>query len=520
MNSITQDSLIIASRQDLINHILDQFSHNKKLTDQNTALAKRNDELANKITELSMQLEWFNRQVFGTKSERYLPADELQMALELDINTQQKAATENVPTEITYTRTNKQDTKKPIAGHGRGSMPTHLPVKEIQVAPQESVEGLEKIGEEISWYYEMDTPSQLHIVKMIRPKYSRKEKEGVLIGKLPNLPVDKGNAGPGLITHFMIEKFLYAMPLDRQRRKFKSEYAVDFSESWITDCVKNGCFWIEPVYTMHKTQLLHSTYIQADETPIPVLTKDGKGKTHRGYFWVYHDPLQKIVIFDYRQSRSREGPNSFLKEFKGTLQVDGYEGYADIVSVNNLTRACCMDHVRRRFEAALKNDPVRAQYALDIIRSWYTVEQEAREMALSYEQRNTLRKEKVTQSMNAFKEWMQKELSNVLPKSFIGIALQYALNQWGYLQAYLNDGRIELSNILVENAIRPVAIGRKNFMFIGSHSAAERAAMIYSLIATAKNHGIDPFTYIKTLLSKLPNAAQSELKEFLVTSWK
>lgn len=506
MKTLTQDSLIVAPRQDLITTVL--------------TLTKQNDELANRVTELSMELEWFKRQVFGTKSERHIPADELQMALELDIATQQNNDNaNNSQKDITYKRSSSQSTTKPLAGHGRGTMPQHLPIKETTIIPDCDVNGLELIGEEISWYYEMDTPSQLHIVKIIRPKYAQPQKSGIVIGKLPELPVNKGNAGPGLITHFIIEKFLYSMPLDRQRRKFKSEYSVDFSESWIADCVKNGCFWIEPVYNELIRQFKDSSYLQADETPIPVLTKDGKGKTHRGYFWVYHDPLQKMVVFDYRQSRSREGPNTFLREFRGTLQIDGYEGYSEIITRNNLVRGGCMDHVRRRFEAALQNDPDRANYALDTMRSWYDMERMFREQEASAQERLVVRKEKVAPLMHAFKTWMQKELVSVLPKSFIGIALQYALNQWDYFNAYLNDGRIELSNILVENAIRPVALGRKNFMFMGSHNAAERAAMIYSVIATAKLHGIDPFHYIKDLLTRLPNATTSALPMFTITNW-
>lgn len=140
--------------------------------------------------------------------------------------------------------------------------------------------------------------------------------------KLPALPVEKGNAGPGLIANIIVDKYVYHLPLDSQRNKYKNEYNADFAESWLCDNVKNGTFWLETVHNAHVKKLITSNYLQADETPIQVLTKDKKGKTQRGYFWVYHDPLQKIVLFDYRKSRASTGPSEFLKDFEGTLQID------------------------------------------------------------------------------------------------------------------------------------------------------------------------------------------------------
>jgi hypothetical protein len=288
----------------------------------------------------------------------------------------------------------------------------------------------------------------------------------------------------------------------------------------LCDNCRNGIFWLEPVLNGYVKDILSSDYLQADETPIPVLTRDKKGKTHKGYFWVYHDPIRKIVIFDYHKSRSREGPNEFLKFFKGTLQVDAYEGYGEIIASNCLKRSACMDHVRRRFEKALDYDKERAHYVLDIMREWYLLEREAREKELSSDDRLIMRKEKIAPSMETLKGWMLEQVSVVLPKSPIGMALSYALNQWPFFEPYLNDGRIEISNILVENAIRPVTLGRKNFLFAGSHDAAQRAAIIYSLVSIAKMHGYEPFIYIKELLTKLPKAKSNEISRFLLTDWK
>lgn len=505
MKTFTKDSLLVASRQDLVDIIAE--------------LTSQNDKLANDITELKMKFEWLQRQMFGSKSERFIPSDDIQTALDLGVVTKQDLDNNEASVPVTYSRT-KKASNEPVKGHGRGVMPTHLPIRKTTIEPADDSTGMKKIGDEVSWYYEMDKPSSLHIVMIIRPKYALPQKNGVLIGELPALPVEKGNAGPGFLAHITSEKYLYHMPLDRQRKKFKLDFNTEFSESWLSENIGRTVFWLDAAYDEYRKNLLKSTYLQADETPIPVLTRDKKGKTHRGYLWVYHDPIQRLVIFDYRENRSHEGPSDFLKDFRGTLQVDGYEGYADIISRNGLVHAACMDHVRRRFEKAKDFDKVRAAHALDTMSEWYMVEREAREKGLSFDERLALRKEKVAASMAAFKTWMQHQLIEVLPKSPIGVALQYALNQWEYFDPYLTDGRIELSNILIENAIRPVALGRKNFLFAGSHNAARWPAVIYSLAAIAQNHGVAPFEYFKELLTELPKADAKDIAQYLLPEWK
>jgi len=505
MKTITQDAMIVASRQELIDTI--------------NNLISVNDKLNNTITELTMKLDWLQRQVFGTKSERFIPPDDQQMALELGIDTKEDTKSTPEKKTITYDRHTKKN-KEPVQGHGRGKMPTHLPIKKKVIEPEGDLSGMKQIGEETTWYYEMSVPNSLHVVVITRPKYALPDDSGVTVGSLPKLPVEKGNAGPGFIAQILIDKFVYHLPLNRQITKYKNEYDTTFSESWFCDNVKNGIFWIEAIYHEYVRKVLSTDYLQADETPIPVLTKDKKGKTHRGYFWVYRDPLHKIVIFDYRKSRSREGPSDFLKDFKGTLQIDGYDGYNEIITRNDLIRAACMDHLRRRFEKALDYDKGRASHALDIMREWYALERDARENNMSLEAKHIMRKETIAPSMESFKKWMLEQVSQVLPKSPIGVAISYALNQWPFFDPFLNDPRVELSNILIENAIRPVALGRKNFMFVGSHEAAQRTAVIYSITATAKMHGYDPFVYIKELLTDLPACDTKDLQNYLLPEWK
>jgi len=502
MKTLTKDAVFVATRQELIDQVL--------------ALQDRLQSQSSKMEELEFQLEYLRRQIFGRKSERYIPSDDLQMMLDLGIEpgNDQEAEKEHVA----YER-HKPSHKGKKPGHGRGPRPNHLPVVRKTIEPQEDVSGFTRIGQEVTWYYEMK-PASLYIVEIVRPKYGLPKGEGVVTGQLPALPIEKGNAGPGIMTQVTIDKYVYHLPLDRQRKRFKSEYEVDFSVSWLSDLVKKTGFWIEPVHRGYVKGLLDAEYICADETPIQILCRDRKGKTHRGYFWVYYDPLRKIVVFDYRKNRSANGPLDFLGGYNGILQVDGYDGYNEVITRNGIRRAGCMDHCRRRFEQAKGYDAKRALHALDTMRKWYDVEHEARENGLSLEERFEKRRTVTVPSMHEFKQWLDENIPQVLPKSPIAAAINYTLNQWPYFEPFMTDARVELSNILTENKIRPVAIGRKNYLFKGSHEAAQRAAMIYSLVETAKAHGIDPFMYVKDLLTRLPAAYSSEIDQFLIPAWK
>lgn len=221
MQTLTQDALLVASRQELIDQIL--------------ALQERLQAKSSKVEKLEFQLDFLKRQLFGTKSERFVPPSDLQMMLDLGIgpSTEATGGTE----KISYER-RRAGTGDSKAGHGRGTMPTHLPIVNKTILPEGDVSGLKLIGEEMSWHFEMK-PSSLYVVKITRPKYGLPKGEGVLCGELPPLPINKGNAGPGLMTQVTVDEHVYHVPLDRQRKRFKSEYAVDFSASWLSDLVKN-----------------------------------------------------------------------------------------------------------------------------------------------------------------------------------------------------------------------------------------------------------------------------------------
>lgn len=501
MKTFTKDTLLITERQDLADIILLQQSQIEQLTRKNA--------------ELEFSLLWFKKQIFGTKSERFIPNDQ-QTALDLGVSAVTPIITEKPVAAHTRIKAEK------VQGHGRGEMPTHLPFVDVVIEPEQDFTGYQKIGEEITWEYDYE-PKSLFVRRYIRPKYvlPKNEDAGVLIGALPARAVDKGCMGPGLLADITVDKYEFHLPLDRQRKKYEAEYDVIFSESLLCDSIRNVAFWIEPVYSIMCQGIRNSTYLQADETSIKVLWHELKGKAHTGWYWGYNDPIKKIVVFDFQMSRGREGPNEFLKEFKGVLQTDDYAGYVDVRARGDITWAGCMAHVRRKFHDCLTVDKARAQHALQTINSWFDIERAARDDDMDFTARLAQRQTMIKPSMEQFHIWLKEQVSKGLPKNPVTGAITYALNQWnnnGFLP-YLSDGRVELSNNLDENNMRPVAIGRKNYMFKGSPDAAKRGAMIYSLLATARLHGLRSWEYLRDLLTFLPKATSAQVSDFAPYNW-
>jgi len=485
---------------------MDKLKASLSLQQQNVALLAEN-------TYLKQELSQLRHFIFGQKRERFvsgLSKDQLGLALgdkpvELETSIEQ----------ISYER--KKVTVKP-APHGRGELPAHLERREMVIEPEEDVSGLSKIGEQIT--EELDyQPGQLYVNRYIRPKYARSEKDGVVIGCLPSRPIEKGIAGAGLLAHIMISKYVDHLPVYRQIQQFKRQ-DIRLSKSTVDDWLRVCCDLLEPLYAVHKQYLLQMDYLMIDETTIRVLDKHKKGKSHQGYFWVYYDPIARRVLFDYRQGRGREGPHSMLKDFTGTIQTDGYSAYEQLAARANITAIGCMAHARRYFKDALDQDEGRAEWMLKQIQALYKIEKQCREQGMSYQQRHALRLEQSQPILHTMKAWLDENLTEVLPKSLIGKAITYMLGRWKALVGYLEDGRYEIDNNLVENAIRPVALGRKNYLFAGSHNGADRAALIYSLVATAKLQGVEPFRYLKHLLRVLPDWPHKNVDQLLPQNWK
>ena len=463
----------------------------------------------NLVMVLQHELAQLKRMIFGTKSERHIPTDPNQPTLfELPALEQ----TEPVKEQINYTRNKAQAKKKPV----RLELPAHLERRVEVIEPENLPEDAQKVNVKITEILEFE-PGKLYVRQIARPYYigqQNDEQTEFIIAPLPSRALPKSNAGEGLLSHIIISKFVDHLPFYRQIQMFKRQ-GIDLAESTVHGWFSESMQLIQPLYQKLKEQVLQTDYLMADETPIPVLTKDKPGSTHKGYHWVYYNPLSKMVLFDYRKSRGREGPNQVLKDFKGYLQTDGYQGYDELKNKTQIMHLACMAHARRYFEKALDNDPLRSEHALKLIRALYAIEHYAKEQALDAENIFALRQEKAMPILLEFETWLKDALNNTLPASAIGKAIAYTLRLWPGLMRYTTDGRLNIDNNLIENSIRPVALGRKNYLFAGSHEAAQRAAMVYSFMACCKLKGINPQQWLKDTLAKLPDCPNNHLHELL-----
>jgi transposase len=464
------------------------------------------------VTYLNHQLAELKRLIFGAKSERFVSTavDPLQGSLfevPMDEPVEQKQQQ-----QITYNRNKPEEKKHPL----RTELPAHLPRIDEVIEPQNLPAGAKKIGEIITEVLNFK-PGKFEVRRIIRPKYiieSTDEKTSIKAADLPCLPIPKGNADASLLAYILVGKYVDHLPLYRLRQIFK-RMGVNIPESTINGWFTGSCKLLELLYETLKNRVTQSDYLQADETPIPVLTNDKPGTTHKGYHWVYHDPVQRLVFFDYRKTRSREGPNDILKNFIGHLQADGYESYNNLKNQANIILLACMAHARRYFDKAKDNDAVRAEHVLTLIQKLYAIERQARDQGLTYDQIKTLRQEKAVPLLNEMEAWLKENIYQVLPKSAIGKAISYTLNQWPRLIRYVDDGRFQIDNNLIENSIRPVALGRKNYLFAGSHQAAQYAAIIYSLLACCKLNNVEPLQWLTKTLSILPEHPANQLHTLL-----
>lgn len=389
-------------------------------------------------------------------------------------------------------------------------LPADLPREQVILEPQQDVSGLKKIGEEITEELER-IPGKLFVRQYVRPKYAKPDGEGVLIAQLPTRPIDKGIPGPGLLAQIVIDKYTDHLPVHRQLQRFERE-GIKLASSTLGDWISSTCALLEPLYNALKKEVLTCDYLQADETPIKVLDKDKKGTTHRGYHWVYYAPLKRMVLFDYREGRGGEGPQECLKEFRGWLQTDGYSVYEQFNN-RTVTLLHCMAHARRKFDEAKDSDAARSGYTLTEIQKLYAIERAVRDQ--SNEERLAARRSQSIPILSNLKEWMLENYKAVVPKSPIGQALHYSLERWDRLMLYTTDGRLQIDNNPVENAIRPIAVGRKNYLFAGSHNGAKRAAMLYSFLGTCKINNVNPFEWLRATLDKIPDQPINRITELL-----
>ena len=457
------------SKEDLLKVVSSRDEKIEILSRDSSAKDEKIDYLTQERDHLKSQIEMLRRMQFGQKRERF-EGDPNQTALPFDASpVEVEQQQEEIKEKIEYVR--KRPNHK-----GRAKLPAHLPVEEIEIYPEGELSEMVCIGKEITEELECE-PAKFYIKRYIRYKYAAKNGESVSIADLPERVIDKGIPGAGLLAMILTGKYQDHLPLYRQKQIFAREN-IQIASSTIEGWTKQALIKLEPLYE----QLIFDTkakgYLQVDETPIKVLDSDKKGAAHQGYYWVYHAPLEGTVLFDYSPTRGGIAAVPMLGNFKGYLQTDGYAVYQKYAKKKEVIHLACWAHARREFERALDNDKPRAEKALLMIQKLYAVERQVREEKLTPEQVRELRLDKALPVINELGKWIFKEIKNTLPKSRIGKAMAYALARWDALSAYLYDGNLLIDNNQIENAIRPVALGRKNYLFAGSH----RPYSIFDLI--------------------------------------
>lgn len=484
-------------------------------------LLTQNKELKFKVAELEKQLAWLKRQYFGRKSEKLAHLDPNQLSLFDEPLHQQieqieaaKEAAEKQVREAVAERKKARHVRKMLEG---------LPVVEVVIEPDGIDHSIYKrIGEERTRTLEFE-PGKLYVKEIVRPKYGLKDNTillpssttGVLIAPLPLLPIYKGLPGASLLAEILLQKYEYHAPFYRQIQSFR-HLGVRLSQSTLGGWFKPACELLFPLYEVLKEETLKSDYIQVDETTLPVID-NGVHRAKKEYLWVVRSVIDGATFFHYQDgSRSAKTIENLLVPFKGYLQSDGYQAYNVFNDKERIYLVGCMAHIRRYFEQALDEHKALAEYALAQIQNLYKIERMADSDELTPERRAELRQRLSAPIMDALELWMEKTYPTVLPKSRMGQAIGYAYPLWPRMKNYLKDGRIKIDNNLAENTIRPIALGRKNFLFCGNHEAAEHTAVICSFLATCKARGVNPREWLNQTLAVLPYTLETKAREALL----
>ena len=488
-------------------------------------LTRQNEQLQNKLGELLAQVAWLNRQLFGRKSEKLSHLDPNQLSL-FDMPVQaleQENAEEPRAEDIEPSTTGKKKER-----HNRKLL-EGLPVVEITIEPEHlDLTKYKKIGEERTRTLEFE-PGKLYVKEIIRPKYGLKDntalpEEGqssVIIASLPLSPIYKGLPGASLLTEILLQKYEYHVPFYRQIREFH-HLGLKIPESTLHGWFKPACELFKPLYDELKKQVLLANYIQVDETTLPVINPQSH-KASKEYLWMVRAVMDGLAFFYYDDgSRSGETVRNLLQSFKGYLQSDGYAAYNIFEGSKEVCLVGCLAHIRRRYEVAKEENGSLSKYALGQIQKLYRIEQIADQDGISDQARMLRRQEQAIPILDELEKWMETTYPKVLPKSRMGQAIAYAYQLWPRMKNYLKDGKLKIDNNLAENAIRPIALSRKNFLFCGNHEAAENTAVICSLLASCKASNINPREWMIDVIAQLPyyiNDKEKDLRELLPNRW-
>lgn len=497
---------------------------------QNQQLKAQNELLKREVALLKEKIDLLIRRLFGIKSEKLDPA-QLELLLgQAQEGTELGKAEASAPTEaLPILEALKAAPKEKRKTEHRERWSQDLPVVEEILEPEEVKANpslFRFIGQEVSETLDYE-PAKFLRRRIVRRKYVHRSQidQAPLIAPLPESLQERCVAAPGLLAQLIVSKFCQHLPLYRQEQLYWTRHRVWLPRAsqarWMGLCAR----WLEPVYQQIKAAMMTGRYIQVDETPIKYLDP-GNGKCAQGYLWVAAQPGGD-VLFDWQTTRAASCLQKLVPmDFNGTLQCDGYSAYDRFAALRAqegkpLTLAGCFAHVRRGFFEALEHAPKQAGWVLLQIGHLYSIERKLRFQRAAAVVRQA---DRASQSRMIYarlqrilKRWQQS--GRFLPQSSLGKAINYALGQWDSLEVYLKDGTIEIDNNFVENAMRPTAVGKKNWLFFGDAEAGHRSAVLYTIVESCRRRGVEPYAYLRDILTRLPTLTNWQIKDITPQAW-
>lgn len=498
------------------------------------ALVERNELFQENIVlrqeniALKHQIGKFQRNYFGPKSERLAPGQQVFPGF-VDV-------IEEAQEEVKVDKEAVRAPREKGMGHGRRMIPPHLPrVDLINDIPESEricagCHGpLQKIGEVVSEDYDY-VPATVQVIRRRRIKYACKPcGENVVVAPMPLRPIERGLPESGMLAHVIVSKYGDHLPLNRLSEIFARQ-GVDISRSTMCGWIRESSELLKPICDWMKKDILESKKINTDDTPVPVLQADEK-HAKKGRLWVYiGDRNHPHTVFSYSPTREKKYPEKFLKDFEGYLQADAYTGYNAMFKVGKIVEVACWMHARRYFFEAMETSEEQALVALNFIRELYDVEGKIKSQTeeriatekppLSTDEIKEIRQKEAKPVLEQFNNWIDAQARIELPESPLGKAIGYAQSQWIALNRYTEDGDLDIDNGESERALRPVAVGRKNYMFFGGDEGGERAAVLYSLIASCKQNGVEPFEYLRDVIQRILTHPVEKIHELAPANWK
>ena len=494
--------------------------------------------------QMQARIDWLARKVFGRSSERLAAGepDFFGQPFAPEQNANDNAGDNAADPAGPANNANDNPgvmSKRAARRSALDDLPRQVIVHDVAQADKRCACGREKtrIGQDDSEQLEY-IPASVFMLQHVRPKYACPAcHDGVVQAPMPAMPIERGAVGPGLLAHLIVSKYADHLPLHRQE-SILARHGIDLPRSLTCEWVMKSAELLEPVAAAMRREILAGALVSTDDTPVDVHTKQGN---HQARLWTYvGDPLHPHTVYDFTWDRTGEGPRKFLAGFAGTLQADAFSGYDALFRVDPKNpkkippiEAGCLAHARRKFHDARAEDPLVALPILALMRELYDFEREAKdrwpvlrqarpdphELAVALAGRLALRREKSAPRMETLKARLLALRDQVLPKSGLGGAVGYALGHWKALSRFLEDGLVAIDNNAAERAIRPLALGRKNWLHLGSRRGGKAAATLFTLVQSARRHGIDPFQYLRDLLTRIPTHRHSQIHELFPDNW-